>query len=245
MSKAIRFLVLALVLIMAVGGLSACSLFDNLKKNQTTDDIPQAVVDVFTADENGHFRAQRVFNVNDQLTVDDTTVVYSTVFTFATDGTFTHRGNSVVAGENTAIDKSGTYKVISNLIELRIGDNVDYIDYYSDLIFLPIRLLGAYVGGVFGVSDGVAASQKSATTIGYHIELNVRVGDLPAVFNGEKKTSKGISVPLRQNATAYTSATKGINADQVQGFDSSKAGKIIVDVVISKKTYKAVLNVIA
>ena len=249
MKKLLLTVSIAVVMAVAALGLSACNLLENITKNKTTDDIPQAVEDIFVADKDGHFRAERTFNVNVDASYDyeelHYTNVLSTAYVFKTDGSYTLSGKVQRNAGQEDVSEAGTYRVISNLIELTKGESKEYLDYYSDVIFVPLYLGNEYVGLAPGVEEGVAASQRSNSTVGYHIDLKVRQGDLIAVFNGEKKTSKGTYTPVRSNATVYETAYKGISADQIQGFDSSQVGNVLVDVVINKKTYKAVLRVVA
>ena len=211
--------------------------------NQATDKIVDAVI----LDDNGHFRAQRVYNVNGDASDAGATTYYSLVYTFTPGGRLTVHDLS-----GTTPDAEYDYEVRHNLIiATSPTGKKEYFDYCEDVIAVPIALetdtSRAFLGCIIGVKDGVTVSQNGTTTIGYHFELNAKVGDLPAVFNG-KDNSKGCYFGIRKNGT-FDAKTNGeyrlkyVNADQINGFDASSAGDVIVEVTVGKKVYKAVLRV--
>jgi len=233
-----------IVALLAIPGLftfAGCSMLNNAQKNVQT--VINDVKDSFEIDSNGHFKEEKKYDINGSI--EGTESLYSYNYIFKTNGD--------VECKDLAKDKSETYTytVNKNLIIIDEGEYKTYIDYFEDVIVVPIEthINGdrMYLGCVCGNLSGVAVSQRSKSTLGYHIELNVNVGDLPAVLTG-KSTSKGNYIKIYKNGTIYSKSSgeyyySYINSDQVVGFDTTKEGEYIVDVTISKVVYKAVLRV--
>ena len=234
---------LGLLAIPALLTVTGCDL--NNAKNNVQSAINN-VVESFEVDSEGHFKSEKKYDINGTIGSDGLETQYSFEYTFKTNGDvdFKDKGN-----ENNNYTKK--YTVDSNLIIVDEGDYKTYIDYYEDVIVVPVEshLAGKrmYLGCVCGNLSGVAVSQRGKTTLGYHIELNVKVGDLPAVFTGNSK-SKGNYIKIYKNGEIYSKSSceyyySYIKADQVSDFDSSKAGETVVNVTIGSKEYKAVLRV--
>ena len=220
--------------------------------------------DVISSQENkievvkdGKFVENRDYNVNGQCTISEdkelgitaTTIEYSAVYKFNKNGTLTIKDLK----DNS--EKSFTYEIISNIIKVESSSEEFYLDYYEDIVIVPVRYFDITFAYFTGILDGVVASERGTSTLGYHFEIEVDKDDLPSVFNGEKSktsshpASKGLVYKIYKNGKVYSNSkgiayvVAGLNSDQVIGFDSSTTGYYIIDVVYSKISYKAVLHV--
>lgn len=212
-----------------------------------TNDAAQQASDLTTFDDNGHFRNEKTYHFTNNEA--GTQVDYK----FETNGKLTTK--DVATNETFEY----TYKAISNLIEIKDSkDKIQYIDFYDDVLYHPVNFASSsregyatFVGGAIGYRDGVTISSRGTSVIGYHIDLQASVGDTKAVFSREKETSKGIAYPIFANATFEASLknSKVLPVDDsmiTQGvIDTTKTGNQVIDVVVNKKTYKAVLRVAA
>ena len=224
---------------LAVSGCDLSTLFAN--KEKTVNDAVDSVTDSVVVSSEGYFRKEKVFNANGNG--------QSYTLTFDTTG-----GLKVKDLSDDSV-KDFDYKIYDNLIETKTkGENpeINYIDYCEDILFIPKynryennRML--FAGGMCAILEGVVASERASTTIGYHTELSFKVGDLPAVLTG-KKGSNGYCYAIKKNGTwkeKTDTADKYLKADAIasEDFDTSQAGSKLVNVTINSKTYKAQFRV--
>lgn len=246
-----------LISLVALGTLtlSACSLDDILKgvdsaqrdSERKGNDAVSSAAQTLVIDANGHFDIERLYHFDDSLNG----VQFD--YTFAKGGALT------VKNVSTEESKTYSYTVIDNLIKIisTADQKEEYLDYCDDILYHPVyaessSIEGSYTfgGGLIGVLHGVAASQKkSNSVVGYHLDMEVSVGDTKAVFTTDKKTTKGFAYPIYARGTIETgtnkSAVKAIDSTQIVdgSIDSSKVAKLIIPVAIGQKTYKGILRV--
>lgn len=233
-------ILLAFVTIASTLALSSCD-FLAKKINDVVDDTEEKIV----FDSEGHFRKDRLYHVN----ATDLSMNY----------TFNASGSATVvnlAEKDTVYEC--TYKADKNIITLTYNDgSISYIDYCDDIIAVPqVDLDYVYHGSYIGILDGVNASGRGTTTIGYHFDICVLQDDLPAVFTGDK-TSKGLVYAIKKNGTIDTKPTKYLRADNFDASvveDTSNPGQKLVNVYAEKsnssinngdKTFRAVFNIVA
>ena len=223
--------------------LSGCSIISNYSSqisNQASS-VQAEIVDGVT--ENGWFSIERQYNLNGRLGIS----YFSFTYVFSNDGKLT------ITNLGTEESQEGTYKINGQIIVVTHDDDtVEYFDYLEDVLVISLIYTvedNTYeLGYLCATRDNVAVSQRSKSTLGYHVILNVDQGDLPAVLTGDAK-SKGKYFVIYKNGTIKTSS-KGeitytyINADQIIGFDTAEAGDKIVQIAIgTNKLYNAVLHV--
>ena len=226
---------------LAVSGCDLSTLFAN--KERTVNDAVDGAKDTLVVSSDGYFRKEKVFNANGSG--------QSYVLTFDTTGGLKIKDLS----DDSVVEYD--YKVYDNLIETKTkGENpeINYIDYCDDILFIPRYTPYAdadnrksFAGGMCAVLEGVVASERQSTTIGWHTELSFRVGDLPAKLTG-KKGSNGFCYSIKKNGTwkeKTDTADKYLSADAIASddFDTSQVGTKLVNVTINSKTYKAVFRV--
>ena len=220
--------------VFTLAGCNLTNLFNN--KERTVNDIVDDASDTVTFSSEGYFRSERVYNANGNN--------QSYVLTFDKQGGLEIKDLS----DNSVIEY--TYKAIDNLLEVKTkGEDpqTSYIDFCENVLFVPTHSHSennrqTFIGGMTAILEGYVASEKSASVIGYHTEIVVKKGDLPAVLTG-KKGSDGVSYAIKANGTwndKISSPTKYISADQIAPgeFDTSEVGTKIVNVTINSKTYK-------
>ena len=231
----------------------------NKGSNQQSKDVTSSKANDNEVIKDGIFVNDTLYNVNGQCTLsaneelgldEDYTINYSRKYKFNNDGTL------LVTDLGTSEELSFEYEITANIIRYYNQTNEYFLDYYEDVIVQPVTFMGVTVTYFTGVKNGVVVSERGTGILGYHFEINVNKGDLPAVFNGKKTAtssypaSKGLTYKIYKNgkipsnskgiSTIYT----GLNSDQIiTEFDSSKVGNFIIDVVLNKTTYKAVLHV--
>lgn len=200
--------------------LASCSFLDTLLGTQL-------------AIKDGKFIEDTTYNLNLSVNLGPEfgTSYLSLKFEFDTEGTMKETNLK----DSTASEYP--YTVDKDLIILGEDGKSGYLNYFGDLIGYD-----ALIAVGTAVKDGVTVSDKSATSvIGYICRLSVDVGDVPAVFTGDKD-SKGCYYEVYQNGTVSTKE-KYLSADQISGFDSSVKGSKVVDVTIGNKTTKQPLYV--
>lgn len=238
--------------------MTGCFSTSEESKKETSKDVIASKENNTEVIKDGIFVEDTLYNVNGQCTLsaseelgleEDYTINYSRKYQFYNDGTL------VVTDLGSGEELSFEYEIKANIIRYYDKTKELFLDYYEDVIVQPVTFAGVTVTYFTGIKDGVVVSERGTGVLGYHFEINVNKGDLPSVFNGYKSkssshpASKGLSYKIQKNGK-IPSSTKGIstvysglNPDQILGYDSSKVGNFIVDVVLNKITYKAVLHV--
>lgn len=234
--KKILLTTLCLGGLVAVSGCNLTDLFNN--KERTVNDTVDTITDSVTVSSDGYFRNERKYNANGN----------GQSYTL----TFDKQGGLEIKDLSDESTKEYTYKVIDNLIEVKTkGENpvTDYIDYCENVLLITTHTRdeetnrSTITGGMTAILEGYVASEKGSTTIGFHVELVVKKGDVPAVLTG-KKGSDGFAYAIKANGTwadKISSPTKYLAADQIapNQFDTTEVGTKLVDVTINSKTYKA------
>lgn len=219
---------------LAMTGCDLSTLFAN--KERTVNDAVDDAKDTLVVSSDGYFRKDRQYNANGSIG--------SYVLNFDTKGGLKIKDLS----DDSVIEYD--YRIYDNLIETKTkGETPDvtYIDYCEDILFIPTydyvsTTRKVFKGGTCAVLEGVVASERGTTTIGYHTELNFKVGDLPATLTG-KKGSNGYCFNIKKNGTWKEKADtpdKYLKADAIASddFDTSQVGTKLVNVTINSKTYK-------
>ena len=194
----------------------------------------------------GHFTNETIFHLK------HTSSQEKVEYTFAPNGNLTTK---FVWNDTTA---TYTYKVDSNLIEITDANgNVEYLDYYENVLFhgkyeKDASVVGKYTfknEGYVGYLDGYpAALRSSSTAAGYHINLQVNVGDTKTVFTSSKSTSKGLYYKIFENATVKPLASDSyyVSSSMIKvDIDTTTAGINFTTVTLNSKEYKAPLRVAA
>ncbi len=212
-----------------------------------TNDAAEDAKNLTIVDTDGHFRNEKLYHFTNKELNTPVQIEY----TFKTDGKLT----TVNVSNNETVEY--TYKVNGNLIEIKNTrtNKVEYMDYCDEVLYHPINSenpnrngYASFVGGKIGYLDGVVISAKSSSSVvGYHIDLQMAVGENKAVFTTDKNSTKGFAYPIYANGTIKTGIkdSKAVDDSMIIAavLDASKSGVQVIDVGIGKKTYKAALRV--